>query len=1237
MATMTAPEAPQATKNSLAQFRRLIRANTARWKTIILLEAVGIAVAAPLAYMWFVFLLDNGLHLPMLGRLVAALGLFGGVGWAATHLVRRWRSIHLTEDQVALAIERCTPGGVENRLINAVQLSRGDHGNDPLLSEAVVQENCEKLKKVHLEQAAQMRPAAVRLGVAGFLVLVGLVFLIVSPAHFGNAAVRILLPFADIDPLYRTTLRVEPGDVDAVNGEAPIQITIKGERPKNLVLLKNIDGKRSTETIPVDADDDGPITHVIRDVHQNMTYAVRGNDYTTRTYRVKVPMNASLARVRVTYRYPSYTGLEPRNAETRGDLEGLQGTRAQVTFVFDQPVDSAVLVLESSAKKAGEPQPLTQVSEKEFEGEIVLDNVVAYRLDTVQGERANPRSGAYPIRILKHPEPKLELTGIERRSEVQIDAVLTLAMSASDEYGLEQVGLFYRTQKNGSAGASPSQVASPSQDDGWRPIEVWPVDKKKAFQKKDYSLAVASLQVAEGDRIELALRAVNTDPLRKNEWTTGVIHELSIGGDGVALQVQYEQIVQSERELKKLLAAEQESLNAAIVWLRKLEGAGDIRWDDPKNVDALHAAVKELVKDQDKIHKTAGQVVKGMIPQTGNLRLGLAMLADSEMVRLQRIYDAVPSREKPGDKRAALADARVTQERIVRSLEEMIEQHAAFRSDWELSNMVPFTKMLADRQTKMRDQSKKLSPLPTKGEGSGVRGSMHRRQSKVLDLVHLIQPAFTGLATRLEEQEPGLSKAFADGAKTLASDNLLKPLAQAAEDAKAGRWNDAVQNQTQAAEQLTALHDQLRQAQLDAAAKALAALKEKLKSDLAAQKEIEKLTPGSAEAFLKDYADKLTNEEKMRLEKIAGAKKRTDKNPFEEPDLKDAFQPDVDRKKIELKEDSGVRQDPYSLKLGTIAEKTPILKMYKADKENVVKPFVQEQFDDLVGKLLDETEELSKNYQSIKLSTNQNNNDPGEISKVGGALNSTGAVTATGNKKPPTMESGGLSRTGRQGARAYGMVADDEGVDRRGRDKALDGKEEVADQKGTLKMKKSDDPQKDTATGVGGKRVESDDTNFSLHDAGKWKDDYAKRMEKPQKKNYLVDRQGDPIDAKTAALLRDLTSKQEQVIERLKSIKKDLRNLYLPTEHLDELAAQLESNLASLKEQPDAELFRQQMQTLDKLRGAMRVFQGVNSSFQPSLPRERAIRGRVLDEPGRQALPGYEEAVRQYYRKLAEQ
>ncbi len=110
-------------------------------------------------------------------------------------------------------------------------------------------------------------------------------------------------------------------------------------------------------------------------------------------------------------------------------------------------------------------------------------------------------------------------------------------------------------------------------------------------------------------------------------------------------------------------------------------------------------------------------------------------------------------------------------------------------------------------------------------------------------------------------------------------------------------------------------------------------------------------------------------EDLMRIQDVLGAKKRKDDGVQEELDLKSLPLVDVDRNKIELKQDSGVRQDPYTLKLGTVPEKTPILKLPKDQKENAVKPFIQEKFDDLVGKLLDETEELHKNYQSLKLST----------------------------------------------------------------------------------------------------------------------------------------------------------------------------------------------------------------------------------------------------------------------------
>ena len=42
------------------------------------------------------------------------------------------------------------------------------------------------------------------MGLAGFLIAVGVVFWFAAPDEFSNAATRIFMPLAKIDPLYRT-------------------------------------------------------------------------------------------------------------------------------------------------------------------------------------------------------------------------------------------------------------------------------------------------------------------------------------------------------------------------------------------------------------------------------------------------------------------------------------------------------------------------------------------------------------------------------------------------------------------------------------------------------------------------------------------------------------------------------------------------------------------------------------------------------------------------------------------------------------------------------------------------------------------------------------------------------------------------------------------------------------------------------------------------------------------------
>jgi hypothetical protein len=272
----------QATLAMAEQLRQVVLANARRWRRLLLLEGIGLGVAVPLAYLFLFVLLDNQVHLPIWGRVLACLGFLGVVGGLAYRLYRKSRTLRLSEDQVALAIERQTAGGIDNRLINSLQIARGASvGAAELgeLGEAVVHENYTHLQEVRLPPSASARPALLRLGAAAALVLFGIICWVLWPSHFTNAASRLLLPFADITPIYRTVLEVEPGNVEA-SGDVTISIRVRGVWPDKLtVTRKSLKGQRQVETIPVEGDKDTYL-HTFLNVQESLTYVVQGGDYT---------------------------------------------------------------------------------------------------------------------------------------------------------------------------------------------------------------------------------------------------------------------------------------------------------------------------------------------------------------------------------------------------------------------------------------------------------------------------------------------------------------------------------------------------------------------------------------------------------------------------------------------------------------------------------------------------------------------------------------------------------------------------------------------------------------------------------------------------------------------------------------------------------------------------------------------------------------------------------------------
>ncbi len=492
--------------------------------------------------------------------------------------------------------------------------------------------------------------------------------------------------------------------------------------------------------------------------------------------------------------------------------------------------------------------------------------------------------------------------------------------------------------------------------------------------------------------------------------------------------------------------------------------------------------------------------------------------------------------------------------------------------------------------------------------------------------------ALKGIGERTLPVDEPLGRAFADAATAFNKESLKTAMLQAIESIRNQDWSRAAGEQSRAAAALLEIHAALKKAAADAIGRA-ARDAGRTPSDLAAQKELGKMIAGSGaetETFRQDLSSisQVVEMREAEAVKNKGALGEPGNNPL--PAISEELAAAM--KTVE----SNLRPDLSTLKLGNRIEATGRFDQNDALRPNeMVAPLVPDKIEDLVGKLLEEADEMEERFDNITANSGFISADPGEVGKLGGRMNSSGATSTTGNKKPPTTNVGGMSATGRQGARSYGKVAGSESPNMRGRDKVQEGQFEAPDQAGVLKERKTDDMQADTSTGIGGKRVDAEKTKFSTSDKGEWNDKFADRMQKPQEVNTIVERQGKPLDPKVAAMLREMEGEQKQLIERANALRKELKNLYLPTDHLDELTAQMAHTTDRLRENPTAENFLTQRELLDRLRNEARVFNRAQTGFVSSLPREQRVRGRILDEPATPPLPGYESAVKEYHRKLA--
>jgi hypothetical protein len=440
------------------------------------LRGATLLMAAALVTTLVLVLILNAYAFPVRGLTGARVVLLGVLGLVAAFALIV-PVLRLNSRRSVATAEAARPE-LEQRLTTFSERERA--GNDPFLELLAadtlsVAEQSDAGPEGLVPQGRLMTLAGVGIGC-----LVVLVWIIAAgPGYVGYGASLLWTgPKKDVAPLYE--IRVSPGDI-AVRRHSDQLITAEviGLKSEKVRLFAKYDGAASegaearkagwepvamtampaqTGVVPAAAGkgtgNNAAFQFLFSGLPESVEYYVEAGPITSKHYKVRVVDLPSVQQIGVIYHYPKWTGLREVAEEHGGDLRAIEGTEAEIEVKMDRPLKEGVLALDD-----GQQLKLAGGDGTRYKGTIKMTKDGAYHVAAMDQGQQVRLSEDYFIATNKANPPEIRIDkpgGDYRASPIE---EVTVAVNASDEFGLNQVELHYSV--NGGAEQKVNVLKAP--------------------------------------------------------------------------------------------------------------------------------------------------------------------------------------------------------------------------------------------------------------------------------------------------------------------------------------------------------------------------------------------------------------------------------------------------------------------------------------------------------------------------------------------------------------------------------------------------------------------------------------------------------------------------------------------------------------------------------------------------------------------------------------------------------
>ena len=195
------------------------------------------------------------------------------------------------------------------------------------------------------------------------------------------------------------------------------------------------------------------VYHVeIPSVDESFTYRVRAATVVSDDFTVTALSVPHVERIDVTYRYPAFTGFEPRVETDSGDIYAPAGTEVALMVHADKPVRAGAIRLES-----GGSLELRRVGDRRLAVSFEVRHDDSYGVTLVDDDAlTNPGDGEYFIRTVFDRTPDIEIRRPGGDREITLLEEVVVEARAADDYGIERFELGVQCRRSQRTRHRPS-------------------------------------------------------------------------------------------------------------------------------------------------------------------------------------------------------------------------------------------------------------------------------------------------------------------------------------------------------------------------------------------------------------------------------------------------------------------------------------------------------------------------------------------------------------------------------------------------------------------------------------------------------------------------------------------------------------------------------------------------------------------------------------------------------------